>query len=135
VRGYLLDANHVSAWEREDPNFIKNFHATPADHLLWISAVTAGEAFVVREVHPQVLSVTVTTRMYYAEIMEGIWRTRPPLPGKRTEAHLAENGVDINDVWAVASALEHGLIFLTTDRMTVVRDAVSGKVVFGNWLI
>lgn len=153
MRGYLLDVNHIVAWEQGNPNFMTQVRAKRHEDLLWSCAVTIGELesghlitrttdagrrakfnqFIVKEVHPFVLEVAVTTRGYYAQIMDGIWRAHPPAPGRRTEAHLVEHGVDINDVWAVAVAWEHGLTFLTTDHMSVIRESATG-VNFENWV-
>lgn len=57
----------------------------------------------------------------------------PPPPKKRTERHLLDLGVDINDVWAVAVAWEHGLIFVTEDKMACIREAVGSDVQFECW--
>lgn len=153
MRGYLLDTNHVNAWEQKDPNFIGRLRKNPAENLVWVSAVSIGEwetghrittttdatrraeaaAFLHAEIIKFCLNITDTTRLSYAQIIDGIWRRHPPMPGRRTEAHLVENGVDINDVWNVAVAWEHGLTFLTTDKMAVIREAAP-EVAFENWV-
>jgi predicted nucleic acid-binding protein len=75
-----------------------------------------------------------TTRDSYAFIMERIWRAHPP-PNTRTDTqkHLSEQGVDVNDVWIAAVALERGLTLLTEDRMATIRACVP-ELLFGNWL-
>jgi predicted nucleic acid-binding protein len=63
--------------------------------------------------------------MYYAQIIERIWKNYPPAnPTVRTDQHLVSLGVDMNDVWIVASAWERGLTLLTSDKMTCIRRVV-----------
>jgi predicted nucleic acid-binding protein len=143
----------VNAWENRDAGFIGRLRETPAENLLWVSAISIGElesghritattdaarraeanAFIHAQILPFCLDVTHSTRTYYAQILERIWRKYPPASGKRTEMHLAEKGVDMNDVWNVAAAWEHGLIFLTTDKMAVIREAAP-EVAFDSWV-
>jgi predicted nucleic acid-binding protein len=74
--------------------------------------------------HYHALEIQVTTRTYYAEITARIWEKHPPpTEKKRTELHLAELGIDINDVWIFAVAWEHGLTLLTSDRMATIRGS------------
>jgi tRNA(fMet)-specific endonuclease VapC len=75
-----------------------------------------------------------TTRDSYALIMEQIWRRHPPGSDRiRTQQHLSHLGVDVNDVWIAAVALEHGLTLLTNDGMDVIRECVQ-DLRFANWL-
>ena len=53
--------------------------------------------------------------------------------GTDTQKHLSALGVDVNDVWIAAVALEHGLTLLTTDRMETIRNCVPDLKV-ENWL-
>ena len=46
---------------------------------------------------------------------------------------VCEWGVDINDMWTVAVALEHGLVLITRDKLTKVR-AVMPELKVENWL-
>ncbi len=78
--------------------------------------------------------IQTTTRDTYAEIMERIWRAHPPAIGQKTQRHLSDLGVDVNDVWIAAVALEHGLTLLTADRMDTIRNCVL-EVVIDNWLV
>jgi len=66
--------------------------------------------------------------------MESIWRAHPPVIGQRTQRHLSDLGVDVNDVWIAAVALEHGLILLTEDGMGTIRNCVPHLEV-ANWLV
>ncbi len=132
---------------------VQKVRSIPPDCLLWVCTITLGEIEAghrmtkttdqlkrdeydrfVNDNFPHVaLEVSLSTRNYYAEIIARIWRKHPPPPKKRTERHLLDLGVDINDVWAVAVAWEHGLIFVTEDKMTCIREAVGSDVQFECW--
>ena len=153
--GYLLDNNHVEAFCRKDPRILKTERTKPAEHLIWVCTITLGEIeagclmtqttnqakrgeyikFVHDRFFEYILPVSESTREHYAEIMGKIWQNHSPSSSsKRTEHHLVEQGLDLNDVWAVSVAWEHGLIFLTEDKMEWIREAVGNNVLFENWL-
>lgn len=154
MRGYLLDNNHIGAFFRNEPGIIQKVRTIPAEWFIWVCSITLGEIdaghlmtpttnqvkrdaykkFVHDKFEDLILDVSEHTRGYYAEIIGGIWQNNPPNPKKKTEQHLLDLGVDINDVWAVAVAWEHGLIFVTNDKMTCIREAVGAEVNFENWL-
>ncbi|HUP58848.1 MAG TPA: PIN domain-containing protein [Thermoanaerobaculia bacterium] len=144
MRGYLIDANHIGAWEKASAAFMVRLNQKPPERLIFISVVTLGElewglstttttdserrkqgrAFIDQELRPYALDLTVTTSGTYAEILRRIWHAHPPANSRvRTEAHLLSLGVDINDVWMVAAASERGLTVLTEDKMSVIRAA------------
>jgi len=154
VRGYLLDANHVSGYHAQNPGFMQKFDKLSPETQLRVCTVTLGEieagnkitnssnptrrddylSFVISNFHYHALEIGVTTRSYYADVIDRIWRKHPPPNAKkRTEVHLVEQGVDVNDVWTFAVAWEHGLTFLTSDQMNVIRSCVP-EVIVENWL-
>ncbi len=154
MNGYLMDTNHVTAWEGQNPSLIAKVDSLPKNTtLIYASVITLGEISASHEITsgdakrrhqvkqflnvyviPDALSISDDTPFYYGQIMGRIWqRHPPPNDKKRTEQHLVDLGVDINDVWIVAAAWEHGLIFLTTDKMPCIREAVS-EVTFDTWL-
>jgi predicted nucleic acid-binding protein len=66
--------------------------------------------------------------------MEQIWRRYPPGSGRiKTQQHLSDIGVDVNDVWIAAVALEHNLTLLTVDQMQAIRTCMP-SIRFDNWL-
>ena len=152
MKGYLLDTNHVTAWENQGAIFIERLSALPQDSMPRVCAITAGEIeaghritettnqtrrdefnrFVVRELHPRVIPVGIQTRIYYGQIVARLWDRHRPPPRRRTEMHLATLGIDINDLWIVAVAWEHGLTLLTTDSMDEIRKVVP-EVEFDSW--
>jgi len=155
VRGYLLDVNHVDAHFRKHPSFMERYRLVPHDAQWRICSTTLGEieaghqmssstnqqrrddyaAFVIGEYLHNGLDVTASTRISYASIIGRIWKKHPPA-GKdtRTERHLVNCGVDVNDLWLVSVAWEHGLTVLTEDAMSCIREAVASDVQFESWI-
>lgn len=155
MRGHLLDNNHVEAYCRNEPSVVQKLKARPVEWPLRVCTVTLGEIeaghrmtqttdqakrdeytdCVTRDFLPYALVISIHTRLYYARIMGKIWSQHPPAnPKKKTEEHLRNLAVDLNDVWAVASAWEHNLTFVTHDQMQTIRDAVGLNVRFECWL-
>lgn len=152
MNGYLMDTNHVVAWEEERSTLIAKLQSVPND-MIFASAITLGEISAGHEMSsgddrrrllvdrflslyliPNAIPISHNTRTYYGKIMGRIWQRHPPASSrKRTELHLVEQGLGINDVWIVAMAWERGLIFLTTDAMPWIRESVP-EVTFDNWL-
>jgi tRNA(fMet)-specific endonuclease VapC len=147
-----MDTNHVTAWEAKNPILVANIDALPDNTLIYTSAITLGEIAAGHEMTPgdlqrrhqvrkflelylvaQAVCVSYATESYYAQIMGRIWRRTPPHKSSvTTDAHLVALGVNVNDVWITACALEHGLILLTSDKMTAIKD-VTPEVQFENW--
>ena len=156
ARGYLLDLNHVGAFIREEPRLVARANANPPECLVRICSITLGEIEAgrrgmtlttdeeareeyIRLVHEKLdtfrLDISEFTPEYYGEIIGRIWQKHPPSPKAKTERHLVDLGVDINDAWTVAVAWEHGLTLLTSDKMTCIREVVTeDEVKFDNWL-
>jgi len=154
VTGYLLDTNHVAALANRNPTILQKVQSLPANTQLRACTITLGEveagnlittttdqqkrdqctAFINAAFLPNALPVSVSTRTYYAQIISRIWQNHTPPRGRvQTESHLVSLGVNINDVWIVAVAWEHGLTFVTEDKMQRIRDVVR-EVQWENWL-
>jgi predicted nucleic acid-binding protein len=154
MRGYLLDNNHVSALFQKVPEVVARFQAVPLDSQIRVCTITLGEIeaghliakpadaikqddynrFLNEYFVNTALDITTATRIDYAEILAAIWQANAPATHRvRTEAHLVSLGVDINDLWTVAVAREHNLIFATQDKMKVIRKAAP-DVQFDCWL-
>jgi tRNA(fMet)-specific endonuclease VapC len=155
VTGYLMDTNHVTAWEADNPNLLAKIQSLPRNTLIYTSAITLGEIsaghemtsgdahrrHVVKQflniyVIPYTLPISYSAEFYYGQIMGRLWkRTSPPKANISTDSHLVNTlGINVNDVWIVASASEHGLILLTTDSMTAIKT-VTPEVRFENWCL
>lgn len=156
--GYLLDTNHVSAYFDRESAFIRRLESTLPEHLFFISAISLGEIeasyqttkrdpailkdfkrFVREEFMAKteerslVLSVDQSSRTFYADIVGRIMNgSTRDLSRERTEAYLARQGIDINDVWIVATAWNHNLTLLTSDKMKAIRQAAP-EVRIENW--
>lgn len=156
MKGFLLDVNHVSAHFNQVPSFMAKYRLGPVDAQWRVCSVTLAEIeaghqmslstdlarrgeyakFVIDEYAYNAVDITASTRIYYASIIGRIWKALPPPNGKiQTEKHLVNNGVDINDIWMVSSAWEHGLKLLTSDAMPCVRNVVDiSEVEFDSWI-
>jgi tRNA(fMet)-specific endonuclease VapC len=153
--GYLLDTNHISAWEEANEKFVARLRSTPPENIMWVCPISLGELecgmritqasderrrhdcrqFINAEVLNFVRPIGPTTTDSYALVMERIWHRYPPASGRiATQTHLSSKSVDVNDVWIAAVALEHGLILLTADHMDVIQECVP-ELQFDNWLI
>ena len=149
--GYLLDTNHLSAWEREDRKFMARVRAEPMENLIWVCPISLGEVeFGLRtegaadpERHAAcrrfinktlqfVHDIKATTMYSYAQVVQQICQKNRRTRGSM-RAHLFQLGVDVNDVWIAAVAIEHNLILLTSDKMKTIRDCVP-ELRVQNWL-
>ena len=153
VPGYLLDSNHVTALFERNVRVIAKLKSISINQVracvITLGEIEAGHKmttttnqdkrneytrFVSETFLPNVIKVSENTRLCYAEILGEIWKMNPPPHKKKTERHLVDLGVDINDVWIAAVAMEHGLTLVTTDKMDCIRRATGGKLSFDNWV-
>lgn len=155
MKAYLLDTNHVEYLFQEHERVMARLGSLPPDTQIRASVISLGEIeaghritettdqqrrddfdrFVAQEFRPLALSVNSTTRNYYADLVGGIWQRNPPSSRRtRTERHLVELGVDINDVWIAAQAIEHNLILVTEDNMQCIREAAGKLLDVENWV-
>lgn len=163
MRGYLIDNNHIGAIARQEPRVMVRLNKIPPENFPYICTITLGEieagdllttstdllkreeflTYVYEWFLPKAIEIRATTRIYYAEIMARIYKKYPKPSKRETERHLVELGIDINDVWTAAVAFEHGLIFVTNDKMACIREVLTdsdyiktpGIVNFEDWLI
>ena len=152
--GYLLDTNHVGAIASRQTKIVAKRDSLPRNAQIRACVITLGEIeaghqmtqstdqekrdeytkFVNREFVPNALGITASTRFHYADVMGRLWEAHPPPRGVKTERYLVSKfGVDINDVWTIAVAIEHGLTLVTQDRMPEIR-AIVPELDVENWL-
>jgi len=166
MRGYLLDTNTVAYWfdadRPEHRKVVDGIHRLPDGTPIRISAVTLGEieyghravspddtpvqvSFkqLLAERFPTVLPLRETTTIYY-----GAWRARlfeKFGPKKKRPEQLVdpvtgrELGIDENDLWIAAQAMEHKLVLVTHDirSMKRLRDVMDDelRVEFEDWAV
>jgi tRNA(fMet)-specific endonuclease VapC len=148
-----MDTNHVTAWEAGNQSLIAKVKSLPNSDLIFTSAITLGEIsaghqmtggdaqrhhkvkqFLNLYLIPYAVSISHYTESYYGQIIGRIWKRTPPAKSSiSTDAHLVSLGVNINDVWIVATAWEHGLILLTADNMSCIKAVVT-EVKWESWL-
>jgi tRNA(fMet)-specific endonuclease VapC len=149
VPGYLIDLNHVDAFIHEEPGIMAKANASPREHFVWICGITLGEIeggnrgmtrttneeerkkylrLVKQTFESLRIDTSEFTPEYYGKIMGRIWQNDPPSPKTKTERHLLDLGVDINDVWIAAIAWEHKLTVLTTDKMVCIKKALKEEI-------
>jgi predicted nucleic acid-binding protein len=155
VPGYLLDLNHAHAIFHQKPRVMQHLRTLPQDAQLRLCTITLGEieagflmtfsgnperrlAYakdIADKYHSNALPVRLSTRLKYAQIIGRIWKHHPPKDkGDGTEEHLLSLKVDVNDVWTTAVAWDHGLTFVTADRMRVIREVIrKDELNFENW--
>lgn len=151
--GYLLDTNHVSAWQNNDPRLLEHADAENVENLLWVCSLTVGEIesglltadppdeakqrecrkFLYGTALQFVHEVRVTTGPVYADVLAKILK-KHPRHGVKTQKHLTSIGVDVIDLWICAVAIEHNLILLTDDAMATIRACVP-ELRTDNWLV
>ena len=154
MASYLLDTNIIRSWYDGNATVKANADARDADSPLHISVITRGEIeyghalnphgagpkrtdyieFVKKRL-PWVLVVSKHTAEPYGHIRAMLINKFPPSGGwskqgkKRAEqlydpAAARELGIDENDLWIVAQAVERNLVLVTSDKMPRIREAV-----------
>ncbi len=99
----------------------------------------------VRESLPRILEVSEHTAEPYGRVRTKLVERFPP-PGGWSKKKRAEQlydpiaarefGIDENDLWLVAQAIERNLVLVTNDRMTRIRETVrqvEPSFAFENW--
>ena len=162
MAAYLLDTNHVDPLFRQEPRaFVEELRKHPPETFFWISSVSLGEieaAYLTNDRDPDVVKpfrrfmqteftederthkcqeVSRFTGQYYAQVIEAL-RLKHPKRRKdqKDERYLLSLGLDVNDVWIVATALEHNFTLLTTDKGIdeTIKEALGDRLRTENWL-
>ena len=149
----MLDTNHIDEYWRKAPKIVETISSLPDDALVVTSVINLGEVeaghqmtnstdpekrrefqrFVNQKLLPTALPVSTNTRSEYAAIIGAIWKKYPPNRRARTESTLVAMGLDVNDIWIAAIALEHNLVLVTKDGMAKIREAAPSLRI-ENWL-
>jgi len=145
--GYLLDTNILSYWfdeSRPEHSAVKRYiDQLPEAAPLWVSAITLGEieyghrcsptpgvdsqkeflAFVGKEA-PYIADINKHTATHYGELRSLLFkRFGPKSRRQRWPEELADPatakqlGIQENDIWIAAQALQFSLVLLSNDKM------------------
>ncbi len=153
MKDYLLDTNMVSHYFYRHANVLARIQSLDDGDKLWVSSVTLGEIafgnavtnstdherrtecerFINNEFHGGItLPISRSTRIYYGDLKAELFRRFPP--SRRGQNHPercferatgVELGIDENDLWIAAQALEHNLVLVTNDEMARIREVAS----------
>ncbi len=154
MQDYLIDTNHINPIHRGDDKVWQKIRTLPHERKWIISPIVLGEIQAGQQLAVAsdpveckklltyiderfcVLPSPVDLAVNWGQIVARIAQNHPMKPGETIEVFLARNGVQINDAWLVAEAWSHGLVVVTHDKMTLIREAVEqpGDVRFDDWL-
>lgn len=139
---------------------MSHFAVIPTDRPLFISAITLGEIefghrceseheipiqrkfnVFLREMFPLILDVRDSTRFCYGMIRASLFHKYRPRAARRPkwpedlmdQATAKALGVQENDLWLAAQALENNLVLVTNDRMARIRGEASPALRVENW--
>jgi tRNA(fMet)-specific endonuclease VapC len=160
VNGYLFDTNHVKYWFDKNPNVLNRLRQISTDAPVVVSAITLGEIeyghkaaaplgptqiqrdflnFVLKN-FPLIIPITEMTTSSYGVIRARLFESFAPKrkrKGLRPEQLLRPTssqvlGIQENDIWIAAQALERNLVLVTNDSIRHVKEVVS-ELQIENW--
>jgi tRNA(fMet)-specific endonuclease VapC len=154
IVSYWFDAKRP-----EHGRVLQRIQQLPAGTPLAVSAITLGEiqyglcvldeapdsgaelTEFINEQLPMILSVTDTTRIDYGSIRARLFRKYAPGELRR-KVRMPEQlvdpvtgltlGIQENDLWIAAQAVEHNLVLVSNDRLTRIRE-VAPELRVENW--
>lgn len=160
--GYLLDTNVVTAWWRKDPKVLARIAALPKDSPLLMSLVSMGEVEYGHRVEapagrtpiqaeyeefirgrlPHLIGISGATTQCYGDLRAKLFirfasgekRKKPRLPEQLVDPAAArELGIQENDLWIAAQAVERNLVLVTHDAIARIRE-VAGELRVEDWM-
>ena len=95
----------------------------------------------VRDTFPNVLSIQRSTTGHYGELRSRLFAKYAKKKGKKARrpeqlidpATSRDLGVQENDIWMAAQAIEYNLVLVTHDDMTHVREVSQGLLTIEDW--
>jgi tRNA(fMet)-specific endonuclease VapC len=92
---------------------------------------------------PRALEIRKTTAMYYGQLRAQLFDKFAPKgkkKGRRPEQLVdpltaAELGIQENDLWIAAQAMEHNLVLVTHDRIARIREVVVDLLDIEDWTL
>ena len=161
MNGYLLDNNAVGHWFGKQAELCARILALGTQPPLFVSAIVLGEIecghrichttcenrrkqyeeFVARKLHPYVVPVGFHTREPYGYLRSHLFRKFAPRTHREKHPEMWEDpvtghqlGIDENDLWIAAQAVEHNLVLITSDKLLKLREAdPDGRLLIENW--
>lgn len=146
-------------WATQDATVVAHFKAAAAaDAVIETSVITFGETncghrrsagtdparraacmnWILKQfVRP--LEITRATAEYYGELKAELFNRFPPrtktrfVDGCYDHVSGREIGVDENDVWLAAQAIEHNLILVSNDKMKNIKTAAGESLKVADW--
>lgn len=157
MKGYLLDSNAISRWFSGNEKVKARAEAASPNDQIRTSVVTLGELRFghertattdqerrdeyerwFKEKFPDPLEVTKHTTEFYGILRAKVFEMFPPLGQNENHpercydrVNACELGIDENDLWLAAQAIERGFILVTNDRMKPIKaaaDALAARV-------
>jgi tRNA(fMet)-specific endonuclease VapC len=150
VDGYLLDTNTVRYYFDRHVNVIAKIDSLADEIGLYISVVTRGEIefghCITHSTNTQrrdeydqfvkekfvgrfIIPVTTATGLYYGDLKAKLFTKHPPKGRKENHPECCidqvtgfELGIDENDLWIAAQAIEHNLILVTNDKLKKIKS-------------
>ncbi len=161
MNGYLLDNNAVGHWFSQQAHLCARIRALGAGPPLFVSAIILGEIecghkicsttdkdrrrpyeeFIAKRLHHHVLNVGLHTAEPYAYLRSNLFLRCVPRSSRQKRPEMWEDpltgqqlGVDENDLWTAAQAIEHNLVLVTSDKLLRLRDAdPDGRLLIEDW--
>jgi len=161
--GYLLDTNIITFWWRKEAKVLEHINALAGKAPIRMSVVSLGEVEYghrveapdgqtqvqaeykefIRDKFPYPLDVSETTTQYYGDLRAKLFLRFAPWD-KRKKAMLPEQlrdpatgrelGIQENDLWIAAQAVEHNLVLVTHDAMKRLKEA-EDELRFEDWML
>ena len=154
MNGHLVDTCTISRWKEGKPLIVSAMNSLPGDDLLYVSSVTLGEIefghlskyakdpvkqtefriWIEKTFKEPILPITRFTAMSYSH-MRIIICDNYVKNGKQIDlyedAYGSKLGIDENDLWLVAQSHERGLNFITSDKMSRIKQTLDGQIILG----
>jgi tRNA(fMet)-specific endonuclease VapC len=148
----------VHEWFCEHANVVAHVERVADETLLGISAITVGEitcghmrshstdparraefeTFVAKR-FPRPWRVSEHAGVIYGELKAELFKKYPPQSGTRfvyrcyDSLHGCEIGIDENDLWIAAQAIELNLVLVSADRMKLIKRAAGSQLKWEDW--
>jgi tRNA(fMet)-specific endonuclease VapC len=161
LKGYLLDTCIVRYYFDQHPNVMANVALLADDDTISIAAITRGEIefgqyrtystdpdrraeylrFINNE-FPRAMTISITehTGPHYGELKAKLFEKYQPRSKKENHPERCidkmtgtELGIDENDLWIAALAIEHNLVLVTDDTMNKIRSVSDRFLDVQNW--